>query len=178
LQSICYSKWAPQIVVVREQNGSVRLCADFPTGLSAAPSSHHPLPVAEDIFATLNDDKCFAKLDLSEAYPQVEVEPECCKYLTINTHQNDTVWHWSADSQRAFVKLKLMLQSGMLLTHYNSELVIIIAAGASSYGVGAVILHVFPDDLEKSVIHASCSPTPTEKKCEQIEKEAPALVMR
>ena len=58
------------------------------TGLNASlKDNHHPLPVAEDIFATLNGGKFFAKLDLSDAYLQVEVEPESREFLTINTHR-------------------------------------------------------------------------------------------
>ena len=58
------------------------------TGLNASlKDNHHPLPVAEDIFATLNGGKFFAKLDLSDAYLQVEVEPESREFLTINTRR-------------------------------------------------------------------------------------------
>ena len=88
IQPVSYAKWAAPIVVVRKQNGTVRLCADFSTGLNASlEDNHHPLPVAEDIFATLNGGKFFAKLDLSDAYLQVEVEPESREFLTISTHR-------------------------------------------------------------------------------------------
>ncbi|KER34119.1 hypothetical protein T265_00007 [Opisthorchis viverrini] len=76
----------------------------------------------------------------------------------------------------AFCKLKTMLSSDMLLTHYDPKLPIIVAADASNCGVGAAILHVFPDGSEKAIMHASKSLTPAEQRYGQIEKEALALV--
>lgn len=75
------------LVVVRKQKANVRLYAHFSTGLNAAlKNNHHPLPLAGDIFTTLSCGTCLAKLDLSEAYFQVKIEPESHEYLTINTH--------------------------------------------------------------------------------------------
>ena len=69
-----------------------------------------------------------------------------------------------------------MLTSDLLLTHYYPNLPIVVAADASSHGVGAVLLHVFPDGTQKAVIHASRTLTAAEKNYGQIEKEALALV--
>ena len=40
----------------------------------------------EALFATLSDGQQFTTLDLSQAYQQLELEPESRKYLAINTH--------------------------------------------------------------------------------------------
>ncbi|KHN82203.1 Uncharacterized protein K02A2.6, partial [Toxocara canis] len=49
--------------------------------------SKHPLPVPDDIFATLNGGRIFTKLDLSDAYLQAELDDESKKLCTINTHR-------------------------------------------------------------------------------------------
>ena len=90
--------------------------------------------------------------------------------------EKDVAWNWSNDCESSFCRLKSMLSSNMLLTHYNPQLPIIIAADASQHGVGAVALHVFPDGSEKAVMHASRTLTSAETRYSQIEKEALALV--
>ncbi|KAK4468996.1 hypothetical protein MN116_000138 [Schistosoma mekongi] len=88
IQPIIFSSWAAPIVVVQKANGTVLLCADFSTGLNNALQNHsYPLPLPEDLFIKLNGGRYFAKLDLSDAYSQVEVDDDSKPYLTINTHR-------------------------------------------------------------------------------------------
>ncbi|MGL4493855.1 MAG: RNase H-like domain-containing protein, partial [Tannerellaceae bacterium] len=88
----------------------------------------------------------------------------------------DTVWHWSEECEVAFNKVKEILKSDLLLTHYNPALKLIVTTDASQYGIGAVIAHIFPDGSEKAIIHAARSLSSAEKKYSQIEKEALAVV--
>ncbi|XP_055543306.1 uncharacterized protein K02A2.6-like [Wyeomyia smithii] len=87
-----------------------------------------------------------------------------------------TSFSWSDKCQRSFDRFKEVLQSSLLLTHYNPRLNIVVSADASNVGIGARIAHRFPDGSEKAIYHASRSLTPAESKYSQIEKEALALI--
>lgn len=70
--------------MVKKADGPVRLCADFSTGLNTALEDHqYPLPVPDDLFTIFNGRTCFVKLDLTEAYLQVEVSKAARELLTI-----------------------------------------------------------------------------------------------
>ena len=47
----------------------------------------YPLPYTEDVFATLGGGTVFSKIDLSNAYQQMELTDDSQHYLTVNTHK-------------------------------------------------------------------------------------------
>ena len=82
------SAWATPIVPVVKRNGSVRICGDFKVSVNPILiAEQYPSPRIEDIFANLAGVKHFTKLDLRQAYHQMEVTEETRKCLTINTHK-------------------------------------------------------------------------------------------
>ena len=77
----------PNVPVVKIDK-SIRICGDFKLIVNQV--SHlecHPLPCVDALFAALTGSTVFTKLDLSQAYLQVEVDDTCKKYLTVNTHK-------------------------------------------------------------------------------------------
>ncbi|KFD60572.1 hypothetical protein M514_27238, partial [Trichuris suis] len=82
------SDWAAPIVIAKKPNKRVRLCADFSTGLNRAlVTNAHPIPSPEDLYQALEGGMKYSKLDLSDAYLQLELDEESKKILVINTHK-------------------------------------------------------------------------------------------
>ena len=320
IQKIPSSDWAAPLVAVPKKDGRFRLCGDYKVTINQdLEVDQYPLPKPEDLFATLANGSLFTKLDLSQAYLQVELDKDSTKYVTINTHQGlyqfsrlpfgvasapaifqrlmDTIlrgvphvicylddllitgvdeedhlhnleqvlklftehglrlkkekciflaksveylghqiskegiqalpskvdaiaqapepknvqelrsflgllnyygkfiknlssilypinqllqashkWEWTQECQEAFTEAKKQLTSSDVLTHYDPDLPINMAADASAYGIGAVISHVLPDGAERPICFASRTLTTSEQNYAQLEKEALALV--
>lgn len=88
VQKVTHSEWATPIVAVPKPDGRVRVCGDFKVTVNQALSvDQYPLPKADDLLATLAGGKRFTKLDLKQAYLQLELHPDSQEYCTVNTHQ-------------------------------------------------------------------------------------------
>ena len=67
-------------------NDDIRLCADFKVTINKhLEVDSNLLPKPANI-ASLNGGTLFSKLDLSQAYEQLEIDERCRDSLTINTH--------------------------------------------------------------------------------------------
>ena len=318
-----HSEYAAPIVAVKKKDGRVRICADYSTGLNdSLEPEQFPLPTPDDIFAQLAPFKVFSKIDLSDAFLQIELDDDSKRLMTINTHcglfqvnrlqpgvkpapgifqklvtkmmsgakgvfpfiddfivggtdetdhkhnlfdalqriqdfgfhlkidkcsfaqdQLDFLGHiinsngikpgpeklavlqklpaptnvqqlqaflgavtwyqkfvpnikqlrgpldellsegtdfgWLTMHEEAFRGLKQVLQSDLALVHYDPTKKLIVAADASSYGIGAVLLHEIPNGDKKPtlkpIIHAARAFTAAEKNYPQIQREALAL---
>ncbi|UYV74425.1 K02A2.6-like, partial [Cordylochernes scorpioides] len=88
LCEVASSKWATPVVVVPKKNKEIRICCDFKVTLNKyLDTAAYPLPTQQDLFSTLAKGKYFSKLDLRNAYLQLEVDPGTRPLLTINTHK-------------------------------------------------------------------------------------------
>ena len=65
--------------------------------------------------------------------------------------KKDKTWSWTPECQAAFERIKETLTSDLSLTHYDPKLDIIVASDASSFGIGACILHKLPNGTRKAI---------------------------
>ncbi|KAK6760950.1 hypothetical protein RB195_022139 [Necator americanus] len=90
--------------------------------------------------------------------------------------KKDVPFKWNEECEAAFNRVKKVLASDLLLTHFDPSPYIIVAADASDHGIGTVFLHRMPDGTEKAIWHANRSLTAAETNYGQIEKEGLALI--
>lgn len=57
--------------------------------------------------------------------------------------------------RHGFNQLKDAITSDVILTHYDPKLPVEVAADASNYGVGGVLMHVYPDGSRQPIAFAS-----------------------
>ncbi|KAG7307507.1 hypothetical protein JYU34_007710 [Plutella xylostella] len=79
--------WATPLVPVPKADGGIRICADYKVTLNPVLLiDKYPLPKVEDLFVGLSGANYFSKIDLSQAYNQIELEdPD--NLTVINTHK-------------------------------------------------------------------------------------------
>jgi hypothetical protein len=87
-----------------------------------------------------------------------------------------TTWKWTKECDIAFKKIKEILTSAQVLTHYNPDYDIKLSVDASPYGLGGVISHVMPNGSERPIAYASRTLSSSEKNWSQIEREACAII--
>lgn len=69
------SNWGTPIVPALKKDGSVRLCGDYKVTLNKyLEVDRHPIPKISEIFSSLRGGEKFSKIDLKEAYSQIELE--------------------------------------------------------------------------------------------------------
>ncbi|KXJ08403.1 Retrovirus-related Pol polyprotein from transposon 297 [Exaiptasia diaphana] len=87
-----------------------------------------------------------------------------------------TPWHWKSEQKAAFTKVKSMVASDTVLTHYDPDKELRLATDASAYGLGCVLSHVMLDGTEKPIAFASRTLNDAEKLYPQLQKEALPIV--
>ena len=88
IEPVQFSDWAAPIVPVEKRDGNIRICGDYKLTVNqAAQTEVYPIPLIQEIFASLSGGKTFSKLDLSHAYQQVKLEEASQQYVTVNTHK-------------------------------------------------------------------------------------------
>ena len=90
------------IVPVLKPNGQVRICGDHKVSVNKyLDLTQYPLPHIEEVFERPSDGQVFSKLDLPDAYLQVELDDESKRHVVITTHRglyryNRLCFGWSS----------------------------------------------------------------------------------
>ena len=76
------------LVVVPKPNGTVRVCGDFKVSLKPHLNvQQYPMPTSDEVFNKLAGGECFTKLDLADAYLQLELDEESRRYTVFTSHK-------------------------------------------------------------------------------------------
>lgn len=67
------AKWISQMVIAPKDEDDVRVCVDMRRANTAIERENHPLPTMDDFLPQLNGAKVFSKLDVKQAYHQVNM---------------------------------------------------------------------------------------------------------
>ena len=100
-----------------------------------------------------------------------------CAVLNDLLHK-ESAWCWTVEHSQAVDTIKEALTSSTTLSHYDPKLPLSIACDASQVGIGAVLFHTLPDNMEKPIAYASRKLSKAEKNYAQIQNEALAIVYR
>ena len=66
----------------------MRICGDFKVSLNPVLKTDiHPFPLPKELFHKLNQGQKFSKIDLADAYLQIELNDKSQSLVVINTHQ-------------------------------------------------------------------------------------------
>lgn len=87
IEPVDCSDWASPLVIASKADGGIRICADYKVTLNQVLQvDRYPVPKIDDLLSMLKGSKYYSKIDLSQAYNQIELD-ETRKYTVINTHR-------------------------------------------------------------------------------------------
>ncbi|XP_046803806.1 uncharacterized protein K02A2.6-like [Lucilia cuprina] len=87
LEQVDHSEWGTPLVPILKPNGDIRICGDYKVTINKYLSDfNYPLPLIDEIFASLQGGQLFSKLDLSNAYNQLILDDKSQLLCTWSTH--------------------------------------------------------------------------------------------
>ena len=93
-KQVQFNDYGTPVVPVRKPpsrshpNGSIRVCVDYSVTVNSQLKTHRqPLPLPKDLMRKLGGGYNFSKIDLADAYNQIELAPESQKRLALSTHK-------------------------------------------------------------------------------------------
>jgi len=79
------SQWVSPVVIV-PKGDDIRLCVDMRQANTAVKRVRHQIPTIEDVLQDMAGSKVFSKLDIKNAYHQIEIEKKSREITTFVTH--------------------------------------------------------------------------------------------
>ncbi|KAF2902564.1 hypothetical protein ILUMI_03621 [Ignelater luminosus] len=79
------TNWVSSMVVIPEPGGEIRLCIDMRRANVAIQRERLPIPTFDDIVPQLRQGKIISKLDIKDAFHQIELAPESSDVTTFIT---------------------------------------------------------------------------------------------
>ena len=83
---------------------------------------------------------------------------------------------WSEDCKRAFKAIKDAVAEATMLAHFDESKPLLLAVDASPYGVGATLMHAFPDGTQRPIAFASKTLSKAQQNYAQLDREALAII--
>ena len=87
IEKVSASTWVSPLVVGRKRDGRIRLCVDMRCANRAVITDVYPLPRIEDVLDRLSGSLLFSRIDLTDAYHQLELHPDSRDLTTFVSHQ-------------------------------------------------------------------------------------------
>jgi hypothetical protein len=87
IEPVEYSPWVSPIVVVLKNDKDIRVCVDMRMANQAILRENYPMPTFDDLIHRLKDAKVFSRLDVKNAFHQLELSPESREITTFITHR-------------------------------------------------------------------------------------------
>ena len=78
--------WVSPIVCIPKKNDEIHICVDTGAANRAIKHVRHLIPTVNDIALDLNGAKVFSKLDVTQAFHQLELSPQSQGITTFTTH--------------------------------------------------------------------------------------------
>lgn len=81
------SPWISPVVPVMKDSGEIRLCIDMRRANQAVLRETHPLPLVDELLGSVSGAVRFSKIDIKDAYHQVEIAERSRPITTFITKQ-------------------------------------------------------------------------------------------
>ncbi|XP_055523034.1 uncharacterized protein K02A2.6-like [Wyeomyia smithii] len=76
-----YSLWVSPLVTIVKDNGELRLCVDMRRANQAIKREAYSMPTFDDFLPQLKQARVFSRLDIKDAFHQLQLQ-ESCRYIT------------------------------------------------------------------------------------------------